>query len=140
MTDRWIVDASVAVKWFLQEPGSIAARAVLTREGSLVAPDRLLLEVANVLRRKERRGELTAEHVDRATARLSSFFHEILPTDPLLASAVGLSRRLDHPVYDCVFLAAAMEPATRLITADGHFHRKLGAFGEIVELLQADPV
>lgn len=139
MTDRWVIDASVAVKWFLQEAGSVAARAVLMREGRLVAPDRLLLEVTNVLRRKERRGELTVEHVDRATGRLSSFFHEILPTKPLLASAIDLSRRLDHPVYECVFLAAAMVPATRLVTADDHFHRKIGAWSDIVELLPADP-
>ncbi|MDP2308814.1 MAG: type II toxin-antitoxin system VapC family toxin [Pseudomonadota bacterium] len=133
-----MIDASVAVQWFLQEPGSIAARAVLTREGRLVAPDRLLLEVANVLRRKERRGEITPAHVDRATGRLASFFHEILPTEPLLASAVALSRQLDHPVSDCVFLAAAMVPAACLITADEHFHRKLGAWGNTVELLEHD--
>jgi predicted nucleic acid-binding protein len=140
VTDRWVIDASVAVKWFLQEPGSVAARAVLSRPGRLVAPDRLLLEVANVLRRKERRGELTAAHVDRAAGTLASFFHEILLTEPLLASAIDLSRRLDHPVYDCVFLAAAMLPGSGLITADDRFYRKLGDWRELVEVLPADPV
>ena len=139
MTDRWVIDASVAVKWFLQEPRSVAAREVLSRQGRRIAPDRLLLEVANVLRRKERRGELTPAHADRAGATLSSFFHEILPTEPLLASAIDLSRRLDHPGYECVFLAAAMSPGSRLITADDHFFRKLADWMDIVEPLPAGP-
>ena len=44
------IDASVAVKWFIDEPRRDQARDVLVRDFDLVAPDLILVEVANALR------------------------------------------------------------------------------------------
>ncbi|MHA6619459.1 hypothetical protein [Pseudonocardia sp. DLS-67] len=42
-----VVDASVALKWTVTEPGSDAANALLERNALLVAPEHLLGEVGN---------------------------------------------------------------------------------------------
>jgi hypothetical protein len=55
-----VVDASVALKWVIEEDGSDAAEALLLEE-PLTGPDLLLVECANVLWTKARRGELRQE-------------------------------------------------------------------------------
>ena len=53
----WIVDASVAIKWVVDEPGT--EHALLLRRDSLAAPDLLVPECANILWKKVRRKELS---------------------------------------------------------------------------------
>jgi predicted nucleic acid-binding protein len=43
-----IVDASVALQWYLREPGADAARQILAGDEVLVAPDLVVAEVCNV--------------------------------------------------------------------------------------------
>jgi predicted nucleic acid-binding protein len=52
-----IVDASVAIKWFIDEPGSEVARRLWRDEPDLLAPDLLVPEVCNAAWRKVRLGE-----------------------------------------------------------------------------------
>ena len=61
--DRVVVDASVAVKWFLPEVHAEAARQLLRDKMTLLAPDLIWAEVANALWRKWRDRELAAEVV-----------------------------------------------------------------------------
>jgi len=63
-----IVDASVALEWVIEEDGSGVAGALLLEE-PLAAPDLLMIECANVLLAKSRRGVLTR---DLAGAALSA--------------------------------------------------------------------
>jgi predicted nucleic acid-binding protein len=48
-----VIDASVAIKWFVEEPDAPAAHRLLeahaTGETTLVAPDLIVYEVSNVL-------------------------------------------------------------------------------------------
>jgi predicted nucleic acid-binding protein len=60
-----VVNASVALKWVIEEDGSDAATELLLNE-PLLAPDLLLVECANVLWAKTRRGVLTREFADAA--------------------------------------------------------------------------
>ena len=55
---KWVVDASVAAKWLSPEPESAAADSLLDDE--LWAPDLLFAEVANILWKKQSRGEMSA--------------------------------------------------------------------------------
>ena len=52
-----VIDASVALKWVIEEDGSEAARGLLLSE-VLAAPDLMIVECANVLWAKERRGSI----------------------------------------------------------------------------------
>lgn len=58
------------------------------------------------------------------------------------AAAVLATAELEHPVYDCVYLALALERDTELVTADGRFTHALRAHGryqETVRLLTEPP-
>ena len=61
---RVVVDASVAIKWFVPEIHADAARRLLREGMTLLAPDLIWAEVANALWRKWREKELVAEAVE----------------------------------------------------------------------------
>jgi predicted nucleic acid-binding protein len=65
-----VVDASVALKWVIEEPGSDAAVAL--RSESLIAPDLWLAEAANALWRRTRLGDLTPEEAVAYFVKLAS--------------------------------------------------------------------
>jgi predicted nucleic acid-binding protein len=52
---RIVIDASVALKWVLAEVNTDAADALLAEE--LIAPSLWLIEAANAMWRRSRRGE-----------------------------------------------------------------------------------
>jgi len=123
-----IVDASVALKWVVQEPGSTAAAALA--DAPLAAPELLLAECANALWAKARRGELSEEEARERTDALAAAPITWVPLGELVGSAIQLACALDHPVYDCLYLALAIRDADILVTADRHFVEAVAAAGE----------
>lgn len=119
-----VVDASVAVKWLIEEPGTEAAVAL--RDGDLAAPALLRIEVANALRSLVARGTLTRT---RAMALLGKFHPapaSIVQADEALERrALEIALDLSHPIYDCVYLALAERTSRTLATADARFLRAL---------------
>lgn len=114
-----VIDASVALKWVLAEPGQDAADALLDQD--LIAPSLWLLEAANALWRRNLRGELSA---GEAEERLSELFNAPVTSIPIeddLTMAATLAQRLGHPVYDCLYLALAIREQTQVVTADRRF-------------------
>ena len=113
-----IIDASVLVKLLCDEPGTIASRDLFLREPVLIAPDIAFAEVVSALWKKTRRGQYTRDQLELAPA----FLHEILawsvPTSALIDLAAELSSALDHPVYDCLYLALAQRERMPLVSAD----------------------
>jgi predicted nucleic acid-binding protein len=115
-----VVDASVALKWVLNESGQDDAEALLDQD--LIAPSHWLLEAANVLWRLSRRGDISP---DAATARLAELYNAPVATGALeddLPAAAGLANTLGHPVYDCLYLALAIRENTYVVTADCRFY------------------
>ena len=114
-----VIDASVTVKWVLPEEGSEQAVDLLGDD--LTAPAFWLAEAANVLWRRHRRGEMTAS---QATSRLIELLNAPVGSvdiEPLVERALALAIELEHPVYDCLYLAQALSRDTHVITADRHF-------------------
>lgn len=131
------VDASVAVKWILEEEEHLQAMALLGDKVCVHAPTLLLAEVGNVIWRRVRQDRLDSTvgraafaHVRRAVDR----FHAL---DPLSDQALGISLDLDHPIYDCFYLACAERADTGLVTADKRLARVVAgsAFAQRVQLL-----
>jgi predicted nucleic acid-binding protein len=116
-----VVDASVAVKWFVTEEGHTAAAALLDRNEALIALDLIFAETANVLWKKLRKGEATSDQAFRACHALPDFFQRIVATTYLIVEAFELAKRIDHSVYDCVYLACAQQQGAKLVTADKKF-------------------
>jgi predicted nucleic acid-binding protein len=114
----WVVDASVAVKWFVEERGSSAARAVLAGGEPLLAPDLILLEASNTAWKKVRRKEMTLEQGEAMVRAVPLYFERLVRSGALVARAYALANQLNHPVYDCLYLALAEMEAVALITDD----------------------
>lgn len=125
MTTRVVVDSSVALKWFLHEPDSDKAVLVLKPGAVLLAPDLLLAEVANGLRRQQRNNVISRDAVQKAIAGLASVFAELVPAEKLIVRALQNSQSLDHSIYDCLFLTVSQMHNVPLVTADAAFAAKL---------------
>jgi predicted nucleic acid-binding protein len=119
-----VVDASVAIKWVVEEDGTPQALVLLKRAG-LTAPDLLIAECAKILWKKVRRSELTREEALLAARLLERTEVELLPTRALLEPAARIAIELDHPAYDCVYLALAAANDWKFLTADERLVRKV---------------
>jgi len=127
--NRLVIDASVAIKWVVEEEGTAEALA-LRRHSRLIAPDLLVAECANILWKKVRRSELSAEEALLAARLLQAAEIELRPARSLLEEATRLAIGLDHPAYDCLYLALAASEDCRFVTADTRLVRKLAQSGE----------
>ena len=121
-----VIDASVAIKWISNETGT--AQAVALRGRALMAPDLLLSECASILCKKVRRSELSAEEAGFAAGILAQSDIELMPTRRHFERALALAIELDHPPYDCVYLALAEAEDIPFVTADERLLRKLAQF------------
>ena len=113
-----VVDSSVALKWFVAEPDSTSALALLETGEALIAPDLLIAELCNAAWRLWRRREVTREQVSIVAARTPYLFADNAPMDGLAARAAAIALNLDHPAYDCFYLALAERVDCRMVTAD----------------------
>ncbi len=118
---RLVVDASVAVKWLVEEEDSDAADRLLDGSHELFAPGLMASEVGNALWRKVRMGELERSHAGALAAAIPEMAVRWMRDDEVGPDAVRLSLALDRPVYDCVYLALAHRLGATLVTADIRF-------------------
>lgn len=114
-----VIDASIAVKWVLPEEGSEQAADLLDQD--LIAPAFWLAEAANALWRRHRRGEMTASQATSRMVELRNAPVGSSDIEPLAERALSLAVELEHPVYDCLYLALALSRDTHVVTADRHF-------------------
>ena len=125
---KLIVDASVAVKWLFTEEGSVESRQLLAHRIVLHAPDFILTEAANVIWKKARRMEITnAQPYLEELARVPDVV-VLCPSTDLVAHASTIALKIDHPVYDCLYLACAEVEGAPLVTADGRLHDAAKAY------------
>jgi predicted nucleic acid-binding protein len=116
-----VVDASVAVKLLVEEPGSDDAAALVASAQDVIAPDWLILEVAHALWCKVKFETLDQQICLTGIERLPSFFDRFIPSPDLLAHGFELAFQLNHAIYDCLYLALAVREKTNLLTADKKF-------------------
>ena len=121
-----VVDASIALKWVLNERDSAAAEAVLAGH-RLAAPDLLVVECANALWARIRRRALSPAEARAAFSDLIAVDIDYEADHGLTAAALSLAADLDHPVYDCTYLALALERGCQVITADRRFAAAVNA-------------
>jgi predicted nucleic acid-binding protein len=122
---RIVVDANVAIKWLLPEEHSEAAYRLLQRDLELQAPDLLWAESGNILWKKWRKKELTAEAMAQLLPALRRFPLRILPSEPLCDLAGDIARRFDRSFYDSLYLALSLSSSCPLVTADLRLYNAL---------------
>ena len=133
-----VIDASVAINWFLPEAESSVARDLLvTLAGAIIVPDIFLIEVTGALVRQANMTKSERQTMERHIERLSDLFaHESLRAQRLhhnqTAQAAKLAINLGRPLKDCIYLTLAIELGCPLITADAKFAAKARAvYGDV---------
>ena len=114
----YVVDASVAVKWFVRENLHEEALGLLDRSESLAAPDLIVTEATNIALKKVVRNEISREQAHVITIAISRYIPTLHPSADLAERALEIALTLNHPVYDCIYLACAETIDGILITAD----------------------
>ena len=113
------VDASIVVKWFVDEPLSEESRLLLAHRLDLYAPGILLSEFANTIWKKLRRREISdAVPFFDELAAIPEIVN-LIPDANLIDRAARVAIDIGHPVYDCLYLACAEATNSTVITADG---------------------
>lgn len=125
MKRRLVVDSSVFLAWLLREPSSQRAEAMIDEYlfGSLrlLTLDLAWLEVASVVSNRAR-----LQRISRAEASgLLADFRTCAPTGEssvrFIEAGLDVSIHLGLALYDCLYLAFALEEGCDFITADERF-------------------
>ncbi len=112
----FVIDASIAVKWVIEEPGTELALAL--RHRPLIAPELLAAECATILWKKAHRGEIDPSEAELAARLLSRADVESRPMRPLIAAATALAIALGHPACDCAYLALVAAAELPFVATD----------------------
>jgi predicted nucleic acid-binding protein len=132
-----VVDASIAVRWLLKLPGFEKAEALVTRADTIIAPDLIVSETTNALWKAVVFARLPVADAQTALESLNSLLQQLAPTATYRQRALAIAVELQHPVYDCFYLALAEARSCRLITYDQRLQRRCSgtAFEKLVSNL-----
>lgn len=118
MIKRYVVDASVAAKWYFREDHSERADAFLEQRNEILAPGLLMIEIATLVWKRARRGEISEATAGRIIAELRKVPLEITPTTDLVTAALPLALTKGLTLHDAFYTALAVHSGCPLLTAD----------------------
>lgn len=113
-----VADASVIAKCVLPEPGTDSARRLVLGADVVLAPTHLQAECANAIWKHVHRGTLHPDRGRQAIEHLRTVPLRLCPLSDLIPDAFVIALEHDHPVYDCLYVAAAIRNDCALATAD----------------------
>jgi predicted nucleic acid-binding protein len=130
----FVLDASVAVKWAIPSaaetllPESLQLLERYTNgEIDFIVPDIFWAEVANVLRKGVRQRRWSGDFAEEAASDIKDRNFPTISCTTLLPDALKIALHYDRSVYDCLYVALAIQRRTELITADEHLANALAA-------------
>jgi predicted nucleic acid-binding protein len=113
-----VIDASIALKWYWSEPDSDAARALLASDRRMIAPDLIVAELCNAAWQLIRRRKMLLAQMQIVTRRAPLAFARLHDLRALAPRAGEIALAIDHPAYDCFYLALSEAEDAPLVTAD----------------------
>ena len=126
----YVLDASVVMKWFVEE--EYTKKALIFRDRyeagvfELCCPDLILFEISNVMSFKQ---DIDNEEINEAINTIFDLEMEIVaPTLDLPRKSVSLSREKSISVYDSVYVALANKLDYQFITADEKLYNSIKDF------------
>jgi predicted nucleic acid-binding protein len=140
---RYVLDASVAFKWFVPEADSAKADRLRDdfRAGvhDLLSPDIVPQELAHALTRAEREGRIPVGDALRFWADAMATPPRLFPSHSLIARAITISSSIRIGVHDCVYVALAEREGCELVTADDRLVRNVQPHFPFVRSLASLP-
>jgi predicted nucleic acid-binding protein len=124
-----VVDASVAVGWYLDEDYAAEALALYRSRPEIHVPDFFYQEVANVFWKRARRREIQPSDVDDWLDHLLAVSMTTHQSRTLVRTAWNLAIGIGITVYDAAYLAVARSENCAVVTADRPLFRDAGAAG-----------
>jgi predicted nucleic acid-binding protein len=129
-----VLDASVAIKWAIpsaREPFTDASLRLLKRyvdgEVEFIVPDVFWAEVGNVLWKGTRQRRWRQDEAEAVAADMKARDFKTVSSVVLLDEALRIAFAHDRAVYDCLYVALAVQSKTDLITADERLANALAA-------------
>lgn len=118
---EYIIDACIAVKWYLPEIYSERAREVLNKLDHFVVPDLFLIEMDNILTKKIRKKELSLDEAENIFKDLNRLPFISISYKRFREDAFFISSRYSVTQYDACYLALAVNVDGLFYTADQRF-------------------
>ena len=121
-----VLDASAPVRLILADPAAADLADRVGGAAMVLAPELMLTQLANTLWKLRRADRLINLDPQELLAEARELVDRLEPDRHLLAEALALACHLNHPVYDCLYLALARREAASLISSD----RRLNALAK----------
>jgi predicted nucleic acid-binding protein len=122
---KLVIDASVAMAWFVRQSGQTDCLWMLEDVHELLVPDLVYPEVANGIWRLVRGNILKREQGLQIVGQMTQTMDRVFPCAALIQSAMEISLELNHPAYDCFYLALAAKEEIQMGTLDMRLLNKL---------------
>lgn len=140
---RFVLDCSVAVKWYVPEALSDVADGLLTdiQAGRVrvVAPDSIFAEMGHALRRHLLAGRLQGSECHALMARFVATPIPTVPTRRLAEDAMRLTVAEKRPFYDALYVALAIREDLKVLTVDGGMIESFAKLDRTVHLADFKP-
>lgn len=121
----FVVDASVACKYVLNEPRWQAAESILLEGDEFLVPHYFFVETAHVLWRAVSRKRLPASGFNDSFSAIMNLPATVVDDRHLLAPAIQVALRVEIAVYDALYVALAQSRSAVLATSDDDLCAKL---------------
>jgi predicted nucleic acid-binding protein len=121
----FVVDANVAIKWVLTEIYTDNASRLLSNGYTLFVPDFFFSEIGNILWKQVRFKLLTPEEAQWSYHQIVITPLQIYQSQLLVPLGLDIAIRTQQAVYDCVYLALAVQQKCQMVTADERFFNSL---------------
>ena len=131
-----IVDANVAIYWCVETPLSKAAKPIAERT-DLRAPGLIRLETTSALLKYLRAGQIGDLQFHESFGIIEDAISEFVDDAGLLKAAAAIAVSRSHMIYDCLYLALALQRREPIATADRRLAALAGMIG--VEAVLIEP-
>lgn len=116
----YVIDASVAVKWFIWEEGTEESNKLLEQLTIFYVPDLFLMEIDSIITKKVRRNELTVSDAHQKRRTFRQLPYMLISYKQLEEFAFRLATEFSITLYEAAYLATAVDYDATFYTADKH--------------------
>jgi len=120
-----VIDACVAIKWFLPEESQEKASAIFNRFNRFIAPDLFFIEIDSIITKKIRQKLVEPKDAHKIYDEIRNIPFIIIPYKMISKMAFDLSSTLPITQYDACYLSVAIEHNQKVYTADRKFFNGL---------------